>query len=112
MRSFSINLGRHCSINKERGGTCTGYDGTIAQDILIKKNFNAWNALHSVIELGVWCDSCKHDGLKGLGAWHDVVNITIGETNRAHNPKNLLQFQKRVNQAVEACTNCHVGEPL
>lgn len=103
-------MGKVCTVEKEKGGKCTGYDGTLDKDIKLSKGDNAWDSLHRVIEEGVWCESCKNDGLKGLSAWHDVVNITIGETTKAHNPKNLLQFQNRVNQAVQACTNCHEKE--
>jgi len=100
-------MGLKCSIEKEHGGHCTGYDGKIEKDIHIKKGENAWQALDKVVDDGVWCDSCKVDGKNGLSALHDVVNLTIGETKKAYDPKNLMQFQKRVEKAIEVCVNCH-----
>ena len=52
----------------------------------------------------------REDGLENLSALHDVVNITIGETNKAHNPQNLTKFVKKANAALDACTNCHEVE--
>jgi len=102
-------LGIKCSIEKENGGHCTGWDGIIDKEIHIEKNSNGWKALQRVVE-AIPCDSCRDDGLDNLNALHDVVNLTIGETDKAHNPKNLIKFARRVEKALESCQNCHEVE--
>lgn len=97
-------MGIKCTIKKEIDGHCTGWDGKLPD------GSNAWGKIDSVID-EIPCDTCKIDGKKVISAAHDVVNITIGENTEAYDPKNLLRFQKRVNAAVKACTNCHIGEP-
>lgn len=92
-------MGLKCTIEKERGGHCTGWDGKLPD------GKNAWRKLESVVD-EIPCDTCKKDGKLVLNAAHDVVNLTIGETTEAYDPRNLLRFQKRVNAAVNACTNC------
>ena len=96
-------MGLKCEIKKEHGGHCTGWDGKL------ESGKNAWGELEKVVEK-IPCDTCKIDGQKGLSAFHDVVNLTIGETRQAFDPKNLKQFAKRVNKALEVCTNCHEVE--
>lgn len=96
-------MGVKCSIEKEIDGKCTGWNG------ILPDGKNAWKKIDSVID-EIPCDSCKQDGKKIISAAHDVVNITIGETKEAYDPRNLMRFAKRVNAAVKACTNCH-GEP-
>lgn len=93
-------MGIKCDIKKEHGGHCTGWDGVLPD------GQNGWLKLESVIN-EIPCDSCKNDGMKVLSAAHDVVNLTIGETNRAYDAKNLLKFKERVDKALEVCTNCH-----
>ena len=99
-------MGLRCDIKKEHGGKCTGWDGIIQDEIQIPKNTNGWLALDTVAKK-IPCESCRDDGLENLSALHDVVNLTIGETNKAYNPKNLVKFSERVHNALEACTNCH-----
>jgi hypothetical protein len=97
-------MGIKCSIQKEVDGNCTAWNG------ILEDGQNAWKKIDSVID-EIPCESCRLDGKKVISAAHDVVNITIGETTKAFDPKNLMRFQKRVNAAVAACSNCHVKEP-
>lgn len=98
-------MGKKCSITKElcQGFQCTGYDGTIAKDIIIKKDSNAWDALTKVVDEGVWCDSCKEDGKKRLSAMHDIVSLGIGERKTPFNPNNLRTVMQEMTCVYEKC---------
>ena len=95
-------MGKTCTIDKEINGHCTGWDG------VLDDGKNAWKKLESVVN-EIPCETCRDDGKLLLSGAHDVVNITIGETVNAYNPKNLKNFTKRVNDAYNTCVksgNC------
>ena len=70
---------KSCSIDSETCGfQCTEYDGTVAQDIKIKKGSNMWDARRKLNEEGIWCDSCKEHGNKIESKDHDVVTVGLG----------------------------------
>jgi hypothetical protein len=102
-------MGISCTIEKEKGGHCTGWDGIIPTEIHIKKNTNGWNALKQITN-AIPCESCSQDGGDGIDGLHDATNIVIGETTEAYYPKKLLALKKKIDSAVNACTNCHVKE--
>jgi len=98
-------MGKKCSITKElcNGFGCTGYDGTIEKDILIPKNSNAWDGITKVIKEGVWCTSCKEDGIKRVSALHDIVNLGIGEQKKPFNAHNLKNFMDEASCVYNKC---------
>ena len=97
-------MGKSCSIDKEICGfRCTSYDGSIGSDITIKKGSNAWDGLRKVVNDGVWCDSCRDDGLRKVNGLQDIVNLGIGENTKPFDAKNLKKFVDEVNCAYDTC---------
>ena len=96
-------MGRVCNLKSEScGSKCTGYDGTMGKTVTIPKNSNAWDGLRKVVQDGVWCDTCRDDGVKRLSGLQDAVNLSIGEKS-AFNAKNFNDFADWVKCTRDAC---------
>ena len=95
-------MGTTCNLKSETcGSKCTGYDGTAAQEIIIRKGENLWNGMARAIEKGVWCDTCREDGSKRFSGLHDTVTLSLGE--EAFDSKNFNEFADWVDCTRNAC---------
>ena len=90
-------MGINCSVDKERGGRCTSYDGIIPEKITIPANTNGWTA-HRTINEKIPCDSCKNDALDNFSGLQDLVNLSIGEIDRPYDEDNFWKFVDKVNK--------------
>ena len=89
-------MGVMCTIDKEKGGHCTGFDGIIDEKIIIPAGTNGWLA-HKIINEKIPCETCSDDAIENFSGLQDVTNLSIGEINTPYDYDNLKKFVKKVN---------------
>ena len=91
-------MGLKCTIDQERGGSCTAFDGKL------NDGSNAWEKLESIIE-EIPCDSCREDGKSDLSGMHDITNLSIGEITKPFDESNLKKYVQKTVTVWNDCVN-------